>query len=135
MGTAGHLAAFARTRRHLLWVCAWLVGTNPSVGYYRGSSPDNRRFFADVFHWSGREQHVLLSNRELFARIHKGEGELFLWLVNPTRQDQTTEVSFGSSLGNVRPHESVWPAVTPSSSGSFNVGARDVLILRLRSHK
>ena len=107
-----------------------LVGTNPSVGYYRASSADNRQFFADVFRWSERERHVRLSNPAIFARIHKGESNSFLWLVNPTRQDQSTEVSFGR-IGNVRLRECMWPVDGSFGGNAFNVGARDVQILRL----
>jgi len=107
-----------------------LVGTNPSVGYYRAGGADNRRFFADVFRWSERERHVQLSNPAIFARIHKGESDSFLWLVNPTRQDQSTEVSFGR-IENVRLRECMWPVDGSSGGNAFNVGSRDVRILRV----
>lgn len=109
-----------------------LVGTNPSVGYYRTSSTDNRRFFADIRNWSGREQHVRLSNPGLFARIHRNAKETFVWLVNPMRENQSTEVRLGTAFGNARPSGCVWPIGGSCDRGStVEVGSRDALILRL----
>jgi beta-galactosidase len=107
-----------------------LVGTNPSVGYYRTSSADNRRFFANLCNWGGREQLVRLSNPALFGRIHRNGKDMFLWLVNPTRENQSTEVRLGTAFGNPRPSGCVWPSARSCVGGNtFEVGSRDALIL------
>ncbi len=110
-----------------------LVGTHPSAGYYRASSADNRRFFADVFAWTGKTRHVALSNAELFARIHQGENGSYLWLVNPTRQAQSTTAQLAPGLGKVQPGAGVWPTEGgPRDGGGFTIPPRDVLILKLQ---
>ena len=109
-----------------------LIGTNPSVGYYRKSSTDTRRFFVDICNWSRRERQVRLSNPALFARIHKNSKDMFLWLVNPTRENQSTEVRVGAAFGSARPSECVWPTRGFCDHGStLEVGSKDVLILLL----
>jgi beta-galactosidase len=109
-----------------------LIGTNPSVGYYTASGDNNRRFFADVFAWSGKDRHVRLSNPALFARIHEGAEGSFLWLVNTTRKPQQTELSFGRGFAKARPNGRVWPQTDAVGGGTtFEVGSRDALILTL----
>jgi beta-galactosidase len=109
-----------------------LVGTSPGAGYYRAASAANRRFFADVFHWSGREKHVTLSAVGLFARLHAGDHGTFLWLVNPTRKALTTTVELGNAHRGKRPAACLWPegGAVPTNS-VIEVGARDVVILHL----
>ncbi len=110
-----------------------LIGTNPSVGYYTASGDNNRRFFADVFAWSGKDRHVRLSNPALFARIHEGADGSFLWLVNTTRERQATALSFGRGFANAQAGDRVWPPEAAAGGGTtFEVGPRDVLILTLR---
>ncbi|MBI1776839.1 MAG: beta-galactosidase [Proteobacteria bacterium] len=107
-----------------------LVGTNPSVGYYRKSNPDNRRFFRDLFRWSGQEQHTRLSNSALFSRIHEGRQGRYLWVINPTRETQSTEVSLGSGFASSRPGRRMWPIDGEHGSGTtLEVRGRDALIL------
>jgi beta-galactosidase len=106
-----------------------LIGTNPSVAYYRTEGRANGAFFAELFRWSGKERHVTLSNATLFARIHKGEKGSFLWLVNPTRTAQTTEVEL--AVGTLGFGKAVWPVGAAHGGGRVEVPARDVLILPL----
>ena len=105
-----------------------LVGTNPSAGYMRNQSEGNRRYFAEVFAWSGQRQRVRLSNPALFARVHTGAEGSFLWLVNPTRQVQSTGVTLAGAQGGIG--AAVWGQA--SGGDRFEVPARDVLILRLK---
>jgi beta-galactosidase len=109
-----------------------LIGTNPSVAYYRTDGKKNGAFFAALLAWSGRAKHVTLDNSNLFARVHKGEKGSFLWLVNPTRTSQSTKVKLAEGLGQPDFAGPVWPVDHIRGDGNIEVSARDVLILPLR---
>jgi len=110
-----------------------LVGTHPSVAYYRTSSAANRAYFAKVFDWLGNPKHVSIDNPAVQARLHKGADALFVWLVNPTREAQRVAFSLAPGYGDAVPKSSLWPEVTDAKdSRSVIVPARDALILELR---
>ncbi len=107
-----------------------LIGSNPSITYYRTSSDANRRFFADVLGWTDRQQHVVLSNSATQARLHADGVNRYLWLLNPTRQEQTTRVTLAGAparFGQV--HWSDAGAVV--DDGSVKLPARGVLVVAL----
>ena len=104
-----------------------LIGTNPSVAFYRTNGKANAAFFAELVKWSGRTRHASLSNDALFARIHKGENGSFLWLVNPTRKVQTTTVTLAA--GKLSGGKPAWPVNHAYDAERIEVPARDVLIL------
>jgi beta-galactosidase len=104
-----------------------LIGTNPSVAFYRTDGKANATFFAELVKWSGRARHATLSNDAVFARIHKGEKGSFLWLVNPTRKVQTTTVTLAD--GKLSGSKPAWPVNHAYDAGRIEVPARDVLIL------
>jgi beta-galactosidase len=108
-----------------------LIGTNPSVAYYRSGGRTNGAFFAALIGWNGRKKHVTLSNSTLFARIHSGEKGSFLWLVNPTRSAQSTEVTLAEGLGTLKPGAAAWPLEHAYDGRKIEVPARDALILAL----
>jgi beta-galactosidase len=107
-----------------------LIGTNPSVAYYLAEGRTNGAFFAELFRWSGKKRNVTLSNSNLFARIHKGKDGSFLWLVNPTRLPQTSEVEL-SGAGKLAGGKASWPVDADYGGGRVEVPARDVLILQI----
>jgi beta-galactosidase len=109
-----------------------LVGTHPGVAYFKTSSADNLSFFADVFAWTGKTQHVRLSNGLLQGRLHEGPSGKVLWLLNATRKAQTTTIALAS--GNASSDGSFWQAADGGfNSGLATVPARDVLIVRVNS--
>jgi beta-galactosidase len=110
-----------------------LVGTHPGVGYFATSAAASRQFFADVFAWTGRSQHVALSNPAMQARVHGVDDKLAtLWVLNPTREPQEAAVSFGGHLGNPTLSDAYWSGDGASAGGGqVTVPARDVLVLRL----
>ena len=63
-----------------------LVGTHPSVDYYRTSAASGRRWFADAFAWTGKAQRVAVDNPAVQVRAHEGDGRTYLWFVNATRE-------------------------------------------------
>lgn len=111
-----------------------LVGTFPSEAYFRTEHAANRRFFAEAFRWSGKEQHVRVSNAALQARIHEGDGGRFVWVINPTRERQEAGLQFAAGYSQARPGDLLWgeAAVESGAAGiSVAVPARDALIFRL----
>jgi len=109
-----------------------LIGTNPSVGYFATDGEANKGFFGVLIQWTGIQRHVALSNAALFARIHKGENGSFLWLVNPTRAEQATEVFLAKAHGQIQfGREASWPLNHRCAGGRISVPARDVLILSI----
>lgn len=108
-----------------------LIGTNPSVAYYRSNGSANAGFFAALVPWSGTERHVRLSNGAVFARIHRGDEGSFLWLVNPTREPQETTIALAEAHGVPAQGCVPWPAGYIYDGGPVQVPARDVVILPL----
>lgn len=109
-----------------------LIGTNPSVAYFRSNGTANADVFAALVAWSGARRHATLSNTAVFARIHKGETGSFLWLVNPTRQKQTTDIQLAAGHGSLTSGPALWPAGYAYAGGAVEVPARDVVILELK---
>ena len=108
-----------------------LVGTHPSIGYFRESGEPNRRYFADMFAWTGKTQHVWLSNPALQARLHKGAHEAFLWIINPTRRSEEATVRVGPHDGRLVADTVLWGDPRAIEGGRVSVPARDALVVRL----
>lgn len=109
-----------------------LVGTHPSVAYYRTSGAANRAYFASIFNWLGNPKHVATDNDAVQARLQKGDDGLYLWLVNPTRSEQKVSFRLAEGYGAVKPVASLWPEASPApAGGSATVPARDAVILQL----
>jgi beta-galactosidase len=111
---------------------ALLIGTNPSVAYFEKSHAENARFFARLFDWSGRERHVALGNPALFARLHRGARGSFLWLINPTREEQRATVRVNGAHSDGSVGRVVWAGGTVADeAGTVTLNPRDALILEL----
>ncbi|EPE96714.1 beta-galactosidase [Rhizobium grahamii] len=109
-----------------------LMGTNPSVGFFNTNGKTNRAFFGALVDWSGIERHAALSNTALFARLHKSDNGSFLWLVNPTRETQMTEVKLAEAHGCIQAGKAAsWPLGHHYQGGKVDVPARDVVILQI----
>jgi beta-galactosidase len=109
-----------------------LVGTHPGVGYFKTSGEANRSYFAGVFAWTGRDQHVRLSNGALQARLHEGEGGKVLWVVNPTRETQRSAVTVAARHGALRIGQTHWAGEGARiQEAEVVVPPRDVVVARL----
>jgi beta-galactosidase len=108
-----------------------LIGTNPSVAYFQTDGASNGDLFAEVLKWAGTIRHVTLSNKDLYARVHDGDKGSFVWLVNPTRSAQNTELRFGNTALSLAKGSVSWPADTNYDGGTISVPARDVMIIPL----
>jgi len=104
-----------------------LVGTHPSVDYHHTAAESGRRYFANVFAWTGKARRVASDNPNVQARMHEGDGRTFLWLVNATRELQAGTLNLASRGRGGAIH---WPTEGASfDDGAFVIPARDVLIV------
>jgi beta-galactosidase len=110
-----------------------LVGTHPGVGYFATSADAGRQYFAEVFGWTGRSAHVTLTNPVMQARVHGTDGKpASLWVLNPSREVQQAEVTFGAQLGKPTLADPFWAGKGASVAGNkVTVPPRDILVLRL----
>lgn len=75
-----------------------LIGTFPGGGYARNRTPATREFFASLLGWAGVKQQVESSEPEIKARLHRGAGGTYLWVVNPTRTAHTVKISLPAAF-------------------------------------
>lgn len=106
-----------------------LVGTNPGIAYFRTSSEANRRYFAEVFAWTGKERHLTLDNSAVLARLHLGSEDGALWIVNSSRQEQLVTVSLGSKHSGRALGATYWGA---GQGASVMVPPRDAVVVRVK---
>ena len=107
-----------------------LVGTHPGIAYFKRSNAENLRYFAEVFAWTGRTQHVVTGNAKIHARLHKGPEGRVLWLLNSTREPQSATVAvdgkpavFGAAY---------WSEPGASASeANVTIPPRDVVVVKL----
>ena len=99
-------------------------GIAPSLG---------RAFFASLLDWGGVAQHVTCSDGRIKARLHAGEGGLYLWVANPTRQPVPVRVAVGDQWGPVGAADTLWgaPATVEHGALALTVPGRDVTVLAL----
>ena len=88
-----------------------------------------------MFAWTGKTQHVWLSNPALQARLHKGAHEAFLWIINPTRRSEEATVRVGPQHGRLVADTVLWGDPRTIESARVSVPARDALVVRLRRSK
>jgi beta-galactosidase len=125
----GHIAAvehsFAKGK-------ALLIGTFPGGAYFRNHSAGTREFFAGLLGWAGVKQQVQTSDTAIIARLHKGAGGTYLWVVNPTRMPKTVKVTVPSPYQRVADlwQESSHPSVA-GNTVSVGVEDRNAAVLRL----
>lgn len=109
-----------------------LIGTFPGGGYFRNHTPATREFFAGLLEWAGVQQQVQSSDAEVKARLHRGAGGTFLWVVNPTRTPKTVKVTLPAAFQRSADlwQESNQPAVAGNVVTTM-VGDRNAAVIRL----
>jgi beta-galactosidase len=98
----GHIAAVENTTGSGKTL---LIGTFPGGGYFRNHTPATREFFASLLTWAGLQQQVQSSDAAVKARLHRGPGGTYLWVVNPTRTPKTVKVTLP---GNFQKATELW---------------------------
>jgi beta-galactosidase len=105
-----------------------LVGTHPGVAYFKTSSADNLAYFAKVFDWTGRARHLTLGNPALLGRVHRGPHGGAVYVLNPTRREQSATIELGDAHEGLKIDSTYWGA---AGGPKIVVPPRDILILRL----
>jgi beta-galactosidase len=104
-----------------------LVGTHPGAAYFKSGSPENLRYFADVFAWTGKSRHVETGNRTVHSRLHLGAECGALWLVNESREPQ--QVTFAlDARHRLKLAGTYWGS---AEGAEVAIPARDVVVLKL----
>jgi len=91
----GHIAAVEHTSGSGKTL---LIGTFPAGNYYRSHTSAAREFFAGLLPWAGIEQQVRSSDPEVKARLHKGAGGTYVWVINPTRTSKSVTISLPAAF-------------------------------------
>ena len=74
------------------------IGTMPSYGYYHHNDNNTRLFIRKLYLNCMQMISVQTSAKGVFARIWEGNGEKYLWLLNPSADSIVTTVSINEKL-------------------------------------
>lgn len=91
----GHIAAVEHTSGRGKTL---LIGTFPGGSYDRNHASETRAFFADLLPWAGIKPQVQSSDPEVKARLHRGAGGTYLWVVNPTRTSRAVKITLPAAF-------------------------------------
>lgn len=110
-----------------------LIGTMVGAGYWAHPDVSSPSFFQEILRFADKTQHVLSSNPKIKARIHSGSGGIYLWVANPSRQDQPVRLNLADTWGEFSSSHSLWGNKASVSGQVITLiaGARDVTVLRL----
>ena len=109
-----------------------LIGTFPGAGYFLHHGAETREFFADLLEWGGVEQKLRVSDPNVKARLHDGDGGVYLWVINPAKQTRNVEVTLPAAYRRVTElwQDSNKPAIDGATL-STSVGGQNVAVLKL----
>jgi beta-galactosidase len=125
----GHIAAVENTTGAGKTL---LIGTFPGGGYFRSHAPATREFFAGLLAWAGIQQQVQSSDAQVKARLHRGAGGTYLWVVNPTRTVRTVKISLPSTFQRaVEQWQESNPPTVGGNTVATTVGDRDAAVIRV----
>jgi beta-galactosidase len=111
-----------------------LIGTVPSYAYHRNRDAATKVFYASLLDWAGVTQHVRCSESQMVARLHAGDGGVYLWAVNPSHDDLSATLELSSAWGPFRSATTLWGDKTPALHGrtiQVEVEQRNAVIARL----
>ncbi|WP_274652083.1 beta-galactosidase [Paenibacillus humicola] len=111
-----------------------LIGTFPSAAYYRASDPENKRFFAGVLRWSGKEPQVRVSAPEVQVRLHDGPGGKFAWILNHAAETVRTDIRISPAFAKISSAEMRWGQNVPKVEGNLlhaELPAKDAIIVKM----
>lgn len=111
-----------------------LIGSFPGYGYNMHPGSEGKLFFSSIIKWAGKEQHIKCSDSRITARLHDGEGGIYLWLTNPSDMDISVEITFSQRWGPFKEAYLLWgdnnPEVKERSLKAI-VKEHDALVCRL----
>jgi beta-galactosidase len=108
-----------------------LIGTFPGAAYHLHHSAATREFFAGLLAWAGAAQQVTSSDAEVKARLHRGAGGTYVWVVNPTRTKRNAVITLPGRFSKA---VDLWAGSGPVVEGNrlmLFVEERNVAVIRL----
>lgn len=113
-----------------------LVGSFPSIGYYRHGDQATATYFAQLLRWAGRQQHATTSNAAVIARLQQNSDTRYLWHLNPTRTSHVTTTTLSQQWKPITGLKLHWgdegsAVLLDGQSLQVQVPARDAVILEL----
>ncbi len=110
-----------------------LIGTMAGYGHGTHAPEGSAPFFKQLLDFGEQEQHVVCSDPSVKARIHAGDGGVYLWVANPTRQDRPVRLQLGSDWGSLSSGNTLWgaDAEVDGSTVTPTCPARDVTVIAL----
>ncbi|MCB0083802.1 MAG: beta-galactosidase trimerization domain-containing protein, partial [Caldilineaceae bacterium] len=110
-----------------------LIGTMVGAGY--GSHPQEgaSSLFANLLDFAGKQNHIRSSDPLVKARLHSGDGGMYLWVANPTRQDRPVRLTLADNYSPHTVSETLWGAAVTVHGDQITLlaPARDVTVVRL----
>jgi len=116
-----------------------LLGSFPGGSYFLKHAAGTRAFFAALLGWAGVKQLARVSDNGLQARLHKGEGGTYLWVVNPGRAAKPVTVTLDPTrAGSFRRGQEMWQTGTPAvqitgAQVRLTVQDRNAAVIKLES--
>lgn len=109
-----------------------LIGTYPGASYFLNQSATTREFFVGLLAWAGVEQQIKSSDSEVKARLTKGPGGTYLWVVNATKTPRNVQIALPSSFQKAADlwQDSDHPSIA-GNAVSVSVEDQDVAVIRL----
>jgi beta-galactosidase len=95
-----------------------LLGTFPGASYFLHHAAGTRAFFAGLLDWAGVKPMLKVDEPTVQARLHKGDGGNYLWVVNPTRTLRSVTVTLP---GRFRSARELWQTGIPVPTLAGNV--------------
>jgi beta-galactosidase len=112
-----------------------LLGSMPGAGYVAHPDASGAAFFASLLELGDtpQKQNVISSDPRIKARVHSGDGGLYLWIANPTRESIPVQLALRDCLGDFSHTRTVWGAQANCDGRTIQLTAppRDVTVLEL----
>jgi beta-galactosidase len=110
-----------------------LIGSYPGAGYFKHHSPETKQFFSGLLDWADVNQKVISSDGDIKARLHKGDGGTYLWVLNPSRDSRQVTISLTDKT-ELKKANDLWagtPISIDKNSVILTIQDRDAAIIKL----
>ena len=77
-----------------------LLGSHPGIGYARHEDPASRDIFAWMVDWAGVSPQASTDDADIIVRLHRADGQLAVWVLNPTRSQREAVISVREDLSS-----------------------------------
>ena len=112
-----------------------LMGSFPGAGYYLHHAPAAKTLFASFLEMAGVEPQLKTDDSSVQARLHRGDGGNYLWIINPNRDDRKVTVRLATAAGSFTAGQDLWGKQGIQFDGqqvTVTVPGRDGAVIALR---